>query len=87
MKTLYGKSEPDFVDWPIGYDDLVDWYGKAEAELGVSADVEDQKYLGIYFSARLPRLSDAADSGIADRRRHQERAQGPDAGGHRNSWE
>ena len=43
------QSEASFVDWPIGYDDLVDWYGKAEAELGVSADVEDQKYLGIYF--------------------------------------
>lgn len=54
MKTLYGKSEPDFVDWPIGYDDLVDWYGKAEAELGVSADVEDQKYLGVYFSDNYP---------------------------------
>ena len=49
MKTLYGQSEPSFVDWPIGYDDLVDWYGKAEAELGVSADLDDQKYLGIYF--------------------------------------
>jgi len=48
MKTLYG-AEPSFVDWPIGYEDLVDWYGKAEAELGVSADIEDQKYLDIYF--------------------------------------
>ncbi len=54
MKTLYGKSEPDFVDWPIGYDDLVDWYGKAEAELGVSADAEDQKFLGIFFSRNFP---------------------------------
>ena len=45
MKSHYGQ----FVDWPIGYDDLVDWYGKAEAELGVSADIEDQKYLGIHF--------------------------------------
>jgi glucose dehydrogenase len=49
MQTLYGHSEPTFVDWPVGYDDLVDWYGKAEAELGVSADIEDQKYLDIYF--------------------------------------
>jgi choline dehydrogenase-like flavoprotein len=49
MKTLYGKSIPEFVDWPIGYEDLVDWYGKAEAELGVSADVDEQKYLNIYF--------------------------------------
>ena len=61
MKTLYGKSVPEFVDWPIGYDDLVEWYGKAEAELGVSADVEDQNYLGIYFPDGLP-LSDAANS-------------------------
>ena len=49
MKSLYGRSEASFVDWPIGYEDLVDWYGKAEAELGVSADIEDQKYLGIHF--------------------------------------
>ena len=55
MKTLYGATETDFVDWPIGYEDLVDWYGKAEAELGVSADVDDQKYLGIYFSENYPR--------------------------------
>jgi choline dehydrogenase-like flavoprotein len=54
MKTLYGKAEADFVDWPIGYDHLVDWYGKAEAELGVSADVEDQKYLDIHFSQKFP---------------------------------
>jgi choline dehydrogenase-like flavoprotein len=49
MKSLYGKSVPEFADWPIGYDDLVDWYGKAEAELGVSANVEEQGYLGIHF--------------------------------------
>jgi glucose dehydrogenase len=49
LGSLYGGSVPQFVDWPIGYDDLVDWYGKAEAELGVSANVGDQGYLGIYF--------------------------------------
>jgi choline dehydrogenase-like flavoprotein len=48
MQTLYG-TESSFVDWPIGYEDVVDWYGKAEAELGVSADVKEQKYLGINF--------------------------------------
>jgi len=48
MKTNY-PSVPQFVDWPIGYDDLNDWYGKAEAELGVSADLEEQKFLGIHF--------------------------------------
>jgi glucose dehydrogenase len=55
MKSLYGKSVPEFVDWPIGYDDLNFWYGKAEEELGVSADIEDQKYLGIYFPPEYPR--------------------------------
>ena len=51
MKSVYNT----FIDWPIGYDDLNSWYGKAEAELGVSADIEDQKYLGIYFPADYPR--------------------------------
>ena len=32
MKTNY-PSVPQFVDWPIGYDDLNPWYGKAEEEL------------------------------------------------------
>jgi choline dehydrogenase-like flavoprotein len=41
-----------FPDWPISYNDLDrggnnSWYAKAEAELGVSADAEDQRYLGI----------------------------------------
>jgi choline dehydrogenase-like flavoprotein len=49
LGSLYGGSVPEFVDWPIGYDDLVDWYGKAEAELGVSANVDDQAYHGINF--------------------------------------
>ena len=53
MKSLYGLSEASFVDWPIGYEDLVEWYGKAEAELGVSADVEDQKYLGVHFPGEV----------------------------------
>ena len=48
MKTLYNR----FVDWPITYDDLGkggadSWYSKAEAVIGVSADAEDQGYLGI----------------------------------------
>jgi len=51
MKSVYKT----LMDWPIGYDDLNTWYGKAEAELGVSADIEDQKYLGIYFPADYPR--------------------------------
>jgi choline dehydrogenase-like flavoprotein len=54
MKTNY-PAVPQFVDWPIGYDDLSaddprkDWYGKAEWELGVSADVQEQAFLKIHF--------------------------------------
>src|SRR6266567_5957599 len=45
MKSRYGQ----LVDWPIEYNDLNPWYGAAEKELGVSANVEDQQYLGIEF--------------------------------------
>ena len=41
MKTNY-PSVPQFVDWPIGYDDLNPWYGKAEEELGVEFKVDGQ---------------------------------------------
>ena len=44
-KTAYGQM----VDWPIGYGDLEKWYGAAEREIGVSADKQDQDYLGITF--------------------------------------
>lgn len=37
------------VNWPISYDDLIPWYGKAEHEIGVSADVTEQEYLGVTF--------------------------------------
>jgi choline dehydrogenase-like flavoprotein len=52
MQTLYKR----FVDWPISYEDLDkdldnSWYGKAEAELGVSADADEQAYLGVKFPA------------------------------------
>jgi choline dehydrogenase-like flavoprotein len=45
MNSAYGQE----VDWPISYQDLEKWYGDAEAEIGVSADVFDQQYLGITF--------------------------------------
>ncbi len=45
VKTTYGVEE----DWPISYNDLEPWYGKAEAEIGVAAAVADQDYLGITF--------------------------------------
>jgi choline dehydrogenase-like flavoprotein len=37
------------VDWPITYSELSPWYGKAEHEIGVSADTSDQSYLGLSF--------------------------------------
>ncbi len=37
------------LDWPVSYDDLEPYYRQAEKEIGVSADVEDQAYLGIHF--------------------------------------
>lgn len=46
MHSEYGVM----LDWPIDYDELEPWYGKAEAEIGVSANVEQQAYLGITFS-------------------------------------
>ena len=45
MASRYGRG----IDWPIGYEDLAPYYETAESELGVSADVEDQGYLGINF--------------------------------------
>lgn len=45
MRTRHGQG----LDWPISYDSLRPYYARAEAELGVSADVEDQGYLGISF--------------------------------------
>jgi choline dehydrogenase-like flavoprotein len=38
------------LDWPISYDDLAPFYESAEYEIGVSADVADQEYLGVSFS-------------------------------------
>ena len=45
MKSQYGQ----LVDWPIEYNDLDSWYGEAERELGVSADVGEQTYGGVEF--------------------------------------
>lgn len=57
MQTTYKRG----VDWPIGYDDLIDDYGRAEHEIGVSGNVADQSYLGIYFpngySYPMPRIA------------------------------
>lgn len=37
-------------DWPVGYDELMPYYERAEWELGVSGDVEDQAYAGLTFA-------------------------------------
>lgn len=36
-------------DWPITYDELERDYALAELEIGVSADVDEQQFLGIHF--------------------------------------
>lgn len=59
MHSTYGVEG----DWPLSYTDLEDWYGKAEYEIGVSADKDDQAYLGITFPADynypMPALPDS----------------------------
>jgi choline dehydrogenase-like flavoprotein len=50
MKSTYFKESSvdwGFVDWPISYEDLRPFYQQAEAELGVSAQVADQRFPGI----------------------------------------
>jgi choline dehydrogenase-like flavoprotein len=69
MKTKYNKG----VDWPIGYEDLSDYYDQAEFEIGVSADVDEQAIHGITFSegyvypmAKIPAtiLDNTIDQGL-----------------------
>ncbi|MCC6316407.1 MAG: GMC family oxidoreductase [Gemmatimonadaceae bacterium] len=45
MQSTYGHG----VDWPIGYDDLEPDYRRAELEIGVAADVDDQRIFGVWF--------------------------------------
>lgn len=45
MASRFGRG----LDWPISYEELEPYYREAEREIGVSADVEDQAYLGITF--------------------------------------
>jgi len=64
MKSNYGKDQPNFAlpDWPaaITPQSLSTYYARAEAELGVSADVREQSFLGIEFpkgySYPMPRI-------------------------------
>lgn len=45
LQTRFGVGR----DWPISYDALAPYYNRAENELGVSGDVEDQDFGGITF--------------------------------------
>ena len=45
MATNFGQG----LDWPLDYSDIAPHYIQAEREIGVSADVSDQSYLGISF--------------------------------------
>jgi glucose dehydrogenase len=61
MNTKYVKDQPppknedlakdlqNFVDWPIDYNTVEPFYQKAEAELGVAADVDEQRFCDIDF--------------------------------------
>jgi choline dehydrogenase-like flavoprotein len=46
MRSRFGQAE----DWPLAYDELEPYYRRAEQEIGVSADIEDQAYHGISFA-------------------------------------
>jgi choline dehydrogenase-like flavoprotein len=45
MAARHGQGQ----DWPLSYEQLEPDYTRAEREIGVSADVADQAYLGISF--------------------------------------
>jgi choline dehydrogenase-like flavoprotein len=45
IRTRYGVGR----DWPVSYDELMPYYAQAERELGVSAEVEHQTFLGTHF--------------------------------------
>lgn len=46
LHSRYGVGH----DWPLAYADLEPYYRKAEAELGVAADVAEQAHLGVEFA-------------------------------------
>ncbi|MFM6358546.1 MAG: GMC family oxidoreductase [Planktothrix sp.] len=45
LHTKYGHG----LDWPISYEDLMPYYRKAEHEIGVCGDREEQEKLGLKF--------------------------------------
>ena len=56
LKTTYNPSSPSGPawDWPITYDDLEPYYGKAEMEIGISGSSDGNKYLGLTRSSDYP---------------------------------
>ena len=66
MKTKYGQGSSNFPlpDWPndITLEKLSPWYDRAEAELGVSADEDEQSISRhqIFQGLRLPDAEDSA---------------------------
>jgi choline dehydrogenase-like flavoprotein len=69
MRDIFGIGE----NWPIDYTSFHEYYEKAEREIGVSADVADQEYLGLKFrkgyvfpmhSMPLSYLDTTVDNGI-----------------------
>jgi glucose dehydrogenase len=53
MRTAWFEDQRElanqlgFVDWPISYEQIRPFYQRAEKELGVSANVDDQRFPGI----------------------------------------
>ena len=45
IQTMYGVG----VDWPLDYDDLQPYYCKAEWDIGVASNKEDQEKFGVWF--------------------------------------
>jgi choline dehydrogenase-like flavoprotein len=69
MRSTFGLCE----NWPLSYDELEPYYRAAEREIGVSADIEDQAYLGLTYpkdyvfpmrSMPLSYLDQMVDKGI-----------------------
>jgi choline dehydrogenase-like flavoprotein len=46
LRSRYGIG----LDWPISYEELIPLYNRAEFEIGVSGNVEEQRTLGVEFS-------------------------------------
>ncbi len=45
MDSTYGVG----CDWPLSYDELQPYYSRFEWEIGVSGDVDDQQFFGVWF--------------------------------------